>query len=445
VTRELIELSQMWPRLRWSRERMLGYRDARLRRVVAHAYAGVPYYRALFDRAGVRPSDIRSAHDLGAIPITSKRDVQQLPEEHRLAAAAPRRALIRRQTGGSTGQPTVIRRTWLEERLLSAFRLRARVNLGLRLTDRVASVGSVRPKQASDRQLPALLLQQLGFFRQVRVDCKRPVDEVIRALAQARPDVITGYAGAVARVAQSLLERGSDPLRRAIRPRFVTTGAEVQTPLMRQQIGEAFGCPVYNVYGAHEVNLVAWECPQTGALHTCDDLVLVEVLRPDGSPAAPGKRGEVVITSLQSYAMPFIRYRLDDLVTRGGEVCGCGLPFGTIHNVLGRMIDYFPLPDGRAIHPNEIIGGILHDRAAWARQVQLVQERRDLVVLRLVPFQMPGEQRLAEIRRQAARLLGERVQFRIDFVPELDLEPSGKFRVARSMVRSNYDGAPHAS
>jgi phenylacetate-CoA ligase len=436
---------RLWSRLRWPRERLLAYRDAKVRRVVAHAYANVPYYRALLDRAGVHPRDVRGAEDLRLVPITSKPDVQPLPEDERLARGVPRRTLISRLTGGSTGQPTVIRRTWWEERLLNAFRLRARLNLGLRPTDRVASVGSVKKKQAPDRQMPAALLQQLGLLRQVRVDCKEPVGEIIRALERARPDVITGYAGAVARVAQALLERGRDPARRTIRPRFVTTGAEVQTPLMRRQVGEAFGCPVYNVYGAHEVNLIAWECRETGAMHTCDDLAVVEVLRPDGSPAAPGERGEVVVTSLHSYAMPFIRYRLDDLVTRGADYCGCGLPFGTIRHVLGRMIDYFPLPDGRAMHPYEIIGGILHDRATWARQCQLVQERSDLVVLRLVPFKMPAEQRLAEIRQRAARLLGERVQFRIDFVPELGLEPSGKFRVARSMVRSNYDGAHHAS
>ncbi len=78
---------------------------------------------------------------------------------------------------------------------------------------------------------------------------------------------------------------------------------------------------------------MAWECRHSGDLHTCDDGVLVEVLR-DGRPAEPGERGEVVVTNLHAYAMPFIRYRIGDLATRGAP-CGCGAPFSTIGEITG--------------------------------------------------------------------------------------------------------------
>jgi phenylacetate-CoA ligase len=436
MLRELREFGHMWPRLRWRREQLIAYRECKLRALLAHAYANVLHYRRLFDRVGAKPGDIRSAEDLSRIPTTTKDDIQSSPPEDFVARGLDPKRLILRMSGGSTGEPKPIRRTWFEERLLNAFRFRARRCVGLRATDVIASIGLSRGRQRADRQLPSRLAGRLGLFREVKVNCLSPPDEIVRKLSDIRPDVITGYASAVAQAAQAMQDRGVT----SVRPRFVTTGAEVQTPLMRQQIGEAFGCPVYNFYGANEFNLLAWECAETGELHACDDLVVLEVLRDGDRPARVGERGEVVGTNLHAWAMPFIRFRIDDVVTRGGAQCACGMPFSTIRAVQGRMLDYFPLPDGRMMHPYEIIDVVLHDRATWSRRYQLVQERRDLVILRAVLKRTPSQQRINEIHEGARRALGAGVEFRVEFVDQIPCEANGKFRAFRSFVQSRYDG-----
>jgi len=82
-------------------------------------------------------------------------------------------------------------------------------------------------------------------------------------------------------------------------------GGETLTEPMRKEIQQAFGGPVYATYGSQELNLIAWECKETGELHTCDDGVMVEVLA-DGRAAGPGERGELVGTNLHFDAMLFI-------------------------------------------------------------------------------------------------------------------------------------------
>jgi len=176
---------------------------------------------------------------------------------------------------------------------------------------------------------------------------------------------------------------------------------------------------------------------QSGALHTCDDSTIVEVLV-DGHPAAPGERGEVVLTALHSFAMPFVRYALGDLVTQGDAACECGQPFATIRAVQGRMFDYFPLPDGRVVHPYEIIA-ILGKTAPWIREFQLVQERTDLVRLRLVPSAAPTAAELAALESAVGAFLGAAVSVRVETVAEIRLEPNAKLRVCRSLVASAYD------
>lgn len=417
-----------------ARDEILAFQNERLRRLIAHAYHKVPYYRRLFDLNGINPVDIRTVADLAAIPITSKKDLQGLPAQELVACGMDPGDLILHRTSGSSGEPFTIRRTWFEERLLSAFQIRSLHSFGLSMTDKRAHIGLVRPRQASDKQLPMRILQGAGFYRTTRIDCRQTQEEIVLALRRCRPDVFTGFAGVLARLAQCV----GDDDRRAIRPNFVVSGGEVLTPLMRRQVTEAFQAPIFDTFGAHEFKLIGWQCRETGEFHTCDDSVILEVLR-DGRPATEGERGEVVGTNLHSFAMPFIRYRLGDVVTKGSESCSCGQPFSTIKTIQGRMLDYFLLPHGRVIHPYEIVMTLLSE-APWLQQYRLIQEREDRILLQIVPFTTPSSEKLTLLTDRVTKALGSDVNFEIALVPEIPLEPSGKFRVSRSLVNSGYDG-----
>jgi phenylacetate-CoA ligase len=166
--------------------------------------------------------------------------------------------------------------------------------------------------------------------------------------------------------------------------------------------------------------------------HVADDGTVLEVLK-DDRPAQPGEVGEVVATRLHGFAMPFIRYRLGDLVTQGETACACGAPFSTIFTVQGRMLDYFPLANGRLVHPYELVMIILNHGTRWIAQYQLTQERRDRVVLRVCTRSpLRGHHSLG--RPPAASRA--RHQFH---VMVSDVLENGKFRVSRSLVESAYD------
>ena len=414
-----------------TRKKIIAFQNKQLRRLVTHAYNDVPYYRRLFDQKGLKPKDIQTVDDLSAIPITSKRDLQPLPVEDVITRGVDPRRLIIRKTSGCTGEPFTVRRAWLEERLLGTFRLRAMHYFGLRLTDKRTMIRLLKPNDPNDNQLPLQILQAMGLYRMLQIDCRKVPEEILRSLEHFRTNVLVSYPGVLAQIA-------GDSICPAIHLRFIVVGGEVLTHLMRHQITKTFGAPLYNTYGSHEFNLIAWECKDTHELHTCDDSVIVEVLK-NGRPAVEGERGEVVGTNLHSFAMPFIRYRLGDIVTKGSETCGCGQPFSTIRDVQGRMIDYFPLPGGRVIHPYEIVVMILRDSAPWLRQYQLVQEREDRIVLKAATWATPSSQKVAQLEENVGKLLGTDVEFQMILVPEIQLEPSGKFRVSRSLVKSHYD------
>ena len=150
--------------------------------------------------------------------------------------------------------------------------------------------------------------------------------------------------------------------------------------------------------------------------------------------------GEVVGTDLHSFAMPIIRYRLGDVVTKGSESCRCGQPFSTIRTLRGRIGDYFVLPGQRMVHPYEvgIAAGVERELVPWIREFQITQERVDLIVMRVVPFYQPSHHDLAGVQERTSTVLGHDVKFRVDLVSDIPLEPSGTFRVYRSLVQSPY-------
>jgi phenylacetate-CoA ligase len=424
-------LAPLWRR-GVTRAEIVANQDKLLRRLITHAYENVPYYRRLFDLHNIQPGRIQTAVDLGSLPISSRRDLQSGGDIERVAQGINPDNLIARPTSGSSGEPLVVRRTLYEERLLNLFRRRAMNGYGLRARDKIAHITLKGTLDIHDQQFPLALLQAAGFYRRIVIDCLRPLEEIRRSLRHFRPDAIVGYASVLARLSQSSEIKDEY----AIRPRFVVSGGEVLTAQMREQIEAAFGVPVYDVYGSHEFNLIAWQCKSTGMFHTCDDALIVEVLN-DGRPAHKGERGEVVATGLHSFAMPFIRYRLGDIVTKGEEVCRCGQPFSSIESIQGRMYDCFPLPGSRSIYSFQL-WSIIRQATSWISLYQLVQEELGRFVLLIVTCRLPVAEEIAMLTEAIGAALGPGVDLEVRLVREIPSEPSGKFRAFRPQVVSGY-------
>ena len=100
---------------------------------------------------------------------------------------------------------------------------------------------------------------------------------------------------------------------------------------MREDIEWAFGCRLFDLYGSSEVGSIAAECPGCGRYVVPDEVVHVEVIQQNGG------LGDVVVTSLTNYGMPFIRYALGDLASGIREGCDCGRAHTTLSSVQGRV------------------------------------------------------------------------------------------------------------
>ena len=345
--------------------------------------------------------------------------------------------LLQHTTSGSSGEPFTIYRSRREEHLLNLFRLRARVEAGLRAFDRITRFGQL-PLDEVRRGWPGRIRQAIGVHREHCVDGLAPASEMIGQLLRQRPDVVCGYPSTLRHVAERLRQPGTERLS----PRLVFCGGEVLGRAARRLIEEAFSAPVFDFYGAHEFNLLAWQCPRTDAYHVCDDNVLVEIVDDAGRPVPVGEVGQVVATALHSYTMPFIRYRTGDLAVRGESPCRCGQPFSTIRAIQGRAADYLTLAGGRRVHPYAITATLAEREAAWVAQHQIVQIDPGHVLLNMRATRKPTVIDLQRVHHAGAAVLGPDIRFDVALVEGFAQHPSGKFHPYVAQPVSNEAVTP---
>ncbi|MBT8040440.1 MAG: hypothetical protein KJN78_09370 [Gammaproteobacteria bacterium] len=409
------------------RSRLKRYQWRKLQEIVRYAAAEIPFYRDCFRRHGFDPASLQNPEDIRNIPILDKRGMTELRESFSREEIA-RRHLVEHKTSGSTGAPIRILRSPAEERRLNMLRWRMQMMLGLRPGDRLAKVKTTWEPLSKQYDRLQGLAGKVGFLDARIFDCFENPAESHRQLLDFQPHVLSGYPGALVRIALTHIEQGRELkcLRR------VGSGGESLLPNQRQILEEAFGVPVYDVYGSSECNLAAWQCDETDHYHVNDDGILLEVCR-NGVPVASGETGEVVITSLHSRTMPIIRYRLGDLAEAGPLQCPCGSPFSTIRRLQGRIADLFDLPDGRVIHPFEVLNEIVVEASDWIAEYQLVQTAPGCFFLECVPRRPAGEERLARLRAAVLAVLGPTTTLVIKLTDRIARSESGKLHFCRAL------------
>lgn len=397
--------------------------DRRLRRLIHHAYRNVPYYRKLFDDHGIRPEHIRGVADLSRIPVSDKKSLQA---DHAgfIAAGTQPGAVVRHTTSGTTGRPVAIVNSIAEQHMVNVGRWRLAWYYGTRPRARAAWVAITRPSLQFEGRLLKVLTAS-GMYTQARISCLLPPEEILAQLRVFRPTAINGFPGVIAQVARVAIELGCSDLR----PGYVGVGGEVLSPEMRRLIVRAFDAPVYDIYASHELGVTAYQCRSENRFHVQHNAVVTEILDND-KPVADGESGELIGTNLNAFTMPFIRYRIGDVVTKGAFTCECGARTPTLSAIDGRSLDYFRLPDGRVLHPFSFDLGL----TPWIRNFSMVQERSDLITAYVVASSDRTGDQVSELERSVRQVLGPRVLFRMQFVDAITPAESGKFMPYRGLA-----------
>jgi phenylacetate-CoA ligase len=194
--------------------------------------------------------------------------------------------------------------------------------------------------------------------------------------------------------------------------------------LLRARLEDELDADLFNMYAAHEFAQIAMECRTHEGLHLQGDYLILESLE-DGKAVGFGRQGVAVLTSLYSFAMPFIRYNLGDLVVLREQECSCGSAFPLLDHPVGRVNELLTLPSGTTLSPQGFVH-VLRDFPG-IDQWRVIQETPSRFILKLAMPLKPGEEFVSNMRTEILAYLGENVTVDIERVSHIE-EERLKFR-----------------
>jgi len=384
----------------------------RLADIVARVYARVPFYRDAFDRAGVRPEQVRSLDDLRRLPFTRKTDLR---DHYPFGLfAVPLEQVVRvHASSGTTGKPTVVGYT------------RADLGVWAEVCARCLAASGARPGDVFHNAYGyGLFTGGLGMHYGAELLGLTVVpvsggntERQLLLIQDFHPRVSACTPSYMLTLAEAAASRGIDT--QSLTLRSAVLGAEPWTEAMRRQIERVLPVKAVNIYGLSEVigPGVSNECveAQRGS-HVFEDHFLVEAVDPQsGEPVRPGEVGELVFTTLTKEALPVVRYRTGDLASLDAAPCVCGRTHVRMSLVVGRTDDML-IVRGINVFPSQVEAAVVQFAELSPHYEVVVTRERTLDALEVRVEVAPaaaGSPGLLEKDAPAAEALRQRVTERL--------------------------------
>jgi phenylacetate-CoA ligase len=411
--------------------------SALLTSIVRFSAMQVPWYRDLFARAGLDPSEITCGEDLPRLPVLTKQDVIRHSESLRAGQLPPGHRLMEgTRSSGTTGAPLYVASThcnyamftFLWQRQARWFRLDPRgVLVDIRIAREIGLLkdGSPVPNGSIVRHEQWRYLGE--FFDtglQFGFSSANPIENQLAWLQEMRPHAIHTYPGVLEELA--LGNAGHPPVDTL--KVLIGVGSQL-TPALRSRLESIYGLPIQQTYGLNEIGKVGLRCG-AGRYHVHAEHCLVEIVDADGMPCPPGVTGRVLVTALRNYAMPLLRYDTGDLAEAVPGPCPCGRTLPSFGEVAGRYRRFSGLPPGTRDRVNGLLGAFSKfppDALEFLREYQIHQDRENRFTLRLkTAGPVPGSF-TAEMQRVWTTLGGTPpAPLTIGAVDRIPRSPSGK-------------------
>ncbi|MEW5733519.1 MAG: hypothetical protein AB1921_01620 [Thermodesulfobacteriota bacterium] len=389
-----------------------------------HALSRVPFFVDRAAGAGLDPEQIRTYEDFCRIPALTKPDMREAGDRL-LLPGLDKSDLVYGTTGGTTDSPIPL---WYDKarRDIKA----AEMNFyrrwwGWRPWDRTLFLWGAAmdfPKGGTlSARARARLLNRRRFLYANKLN-PQVLDAYIAVINQFKPRIIQVYSNPGRILAGHILATGA----RMHRPHAVIATAEPCPPAFREIMAKAFRCPVYTFYGARESGYIAAECPEHRNLHVNTHSLFLEIVQ-NGRPIPPGRVGQVLLTDLFSFAMPFLRYRIGDMASLSETPCPCGRPGPILNFMAGRETDVFKTPDGDLVPGVSFCERVVTECRGFA-QMQFIQEKPDELLVKMVKGPDYTEEDMKKLDAALHYYFAGKLTIVKQFVSDIPPEPSGKVR-----------------
>jgi len=248
-------------------------------------------------------------------------------------------------------------------------------------------------------------------------------------LLKIKPFFLESYATNLFRVASLCYK---NKIKLSI-PVVFSTGEKL-LPHQRELIEFQFNAEVFDYYGCNETGVIAFECKEHHTMHVADEHILLEVVDEYNQPVI-NQPGNIILTDLDNYAMPFIRYQVGDTGILSDRICECGRELTVLDSVEGRTGDMLITSDGNILPP--IIINTTFRNLRGIERYQVIQKKVGYIILRIQKNELFDPSELKQMLFKLKNLLGYDTEIYVKEEQYIEPTRRGKFRTVISEIKSH--------
>ena len=419
----------------------------KLKQLLLFSYEQIPFYKRIWKECGVNPGDFASEKDLIYLPVIEKKELLQAQERDKFLLSRKEKYEVT-HTSGTTGERFQVPFTFSGFQKKYANHLRQVYACDWRLGIKSATLhysghsqfrGKYSGREGDKEPFVQFRENALRIAHRRRV--LTPYYEAASGnnmFAQEWYEQLRNYAPYMFEtmdfnllVMKNYIERNHLP--HLSIPKTFVLGTYSKN--LRSSLEAFFNTEIFDRYSPHEIEGVAFACHVHRGMHMAIDSYHVEFLDSSNQPVGPEETGFIVVTDLDNYLLPLIRYKVGDVGHYYNGACACGRGFPLMGEIDGRARDLFVLRNGSMVAPARI-AAVLQDEPAVAL-FQVIQNLNNDIAVKIVPNNNIYASAVTErIQKRLTELLGPDEKTVIALVERIELEPNGKCSFVKREQRS---------
>ncbi len=405
----------------------------KLQNIIHYAYNNSEFYKKKYSDVGFHPDMLKTVKDLEKIPLLSKQDIRD-----NLEAFVPKKISKDRievvNTGGTTAIPMKIYWDNKKVNLMGALYFRTIRMYNCDIGSKTVWIWGL--KQGNEyldfrnKNVKEKYMKNVSWyngFDMTPVSMKQFADFCL----SFKPELMIGYVSSFYEYSRFIKTNGI----KVFHPKAIWLTAEPVDTNQRSLIEEVFQCQTFSQYGSSEILHIATECKVHNGLHIHADSRFVEITDDKGKQLSVDESGFIVVTDLENYVMPLIRYKNDDISSFKLGSCSCGNNFPMINHVIGRVYNVFKLKSGKQIY-GHMFSRKLFTYVDEVKQFQVHQTSYENINIYLVPGKIKDRNILInELLLYFKYYTADEVIYQFHFVDIIEKERSGKLLYTKSDIK----------
>lgn len=408
----------------WSLEKLRELQSQRLKKLIKHCAEHVPYYQKKFAEYGINSSQIQIPEDLKKFPTLTKEDIR-INTDELIADNFDKKKLRAESTSGTTGTPLTV---WMDEQTYTYQKSVQWLHhewAGYNSKEWIGVLAGYKVVPIFRNKPPFWIKSYIG--KQIHLSTyhlnKNNIKFYYNELKKDKVKYLLGYPSVIGLLAKFI----NDDIQKSIPMKGIFLSSEPIYNWQRKEISKAFQCNIYDYFGQAERVISAISCGMTSNLHLNIELGVTELEKFDN------KNFNIIGTSLINYAMPLIRYELNDITNGILYNCPCGRKHPLLKPIGTKMEDIVITPEGNLISASLLT--FPFKKAKGIIESQIIQKDKNSLVVKLVTTDLFTRDEKLNLINNISSCVGLKMKIFIERVDEISRTNNGKFRFVISEIK----------